>query len=82
MILCFDSIFRLNAQFVLLLLFYFYLFNLAVILFHFICSPLSNVPLQRNQCYHHVTQSHAFSGFQCSPARVVICPDACLLSVG
>ena len=60
----------------------FILFYLAVILYRFICSPLSNVPFQRNQCYHHVIQSHAFSGFQCSPARVAICPDESLLSVG
>ena len=73
----------------LLLLFYlhftfylFILFYLAVILFRFIGSPLSNVPLQRNQCYHHVIQSHAFSGFQCFPARVASCPDESLLSVG
>ena len=39
------------------------------------------MPLQRNQCYHHVIQSHAFSGFQCFPARVAICPDESLLLV-
>ena len=87
MILCFDSIFRLNAQFVFIVVilspFYlFILFYLAVILFRFICSPLSNVLLQRNQCYLHVIQSHAFNGFQCFPARVAICPDESLLSVG
>jgi len=85
--LCFDSFFRLNAQFVFIavILSPFYLFilsYLAVILFRFICSPLSNVPLQLNQCYHHVIQSHAFSGFQFSPSRVAICPDESLLSVG
>jgi len=86
MILCFDSFFRLNTvcfyccYFISIL--HFILFYLAVILFRFICSPLSNVPLQHNQCYHHVIQSCAFSGFQCFHARVAICPDESLLSVG
>jgi len=87
MILCFDSFFRLNAQFVFIavILSPFYIlsyFTFAVILFRFICSHLSNLPLQRNQCYHHVIQSRAFSVFQCFPARVAICPDKSLLSVG
>jgi len=89
MVLCFDPFFRLNAQFVFIAVilspFYILLivvFYLAVISFRFICSPLSNVPLQRNLCYHYVIQSHAFSGFQCSPARVAIYPDESLLSVG
>ena len=71
-----------HSLFLLLLFYLFILFYLAVILFCFICSPLSNVPLQRNQCYHHVIHSHVFSGFQCSLARVAICPDKSLLSVG
>ena len=89
MVLRFDPFFRLNAQFVFIAVilspFYillFILFYLAVMLFRFICSPLSNVLLQRNLCYHHVIQSHTFSVFQCSPARVAICPDESLLSVG
>jgi len=42
MILCFDSIFRLNAQFVLLLLFYFYLFIFFTLLLYY--SALSVLP--------------------------------------
>ena len=84
--LCFDSFFRLNVQFVfiavILSLFYilFYVY-FTVILFCFICSPLSTAPLQRNQCHPHVIQSCACSGFQCFPARVAICPDESLLLV-
>jgi len=57
-------------------------FYFTVILFCFICSPLSTVPLERNQCYHHVIQSRAFSGFRCFPAGVANCHDESLLLVG
>jgi len=83
----FWFVFRLNVQFVFIavILPLFYIlsyFYFTVILFCFICSPLSTVPFPRNQYYHHVIQSRAFSGFQCFPARVVICPDESLLLVG
>ena len=83
----FWFVFRLNVQFVfiavILLLFYIlFHFYFTVILFCFICSPLSTVPLQRNQCYHHVIQSRAFNGFQCFPARFAFCPGESLLLVG
>jgi len=83
----FWFVFRLNVQFVFIavVLSLFYIlsyFYFTVILFCFICSPLSTVPLQRNQCYPHLIQSRAFSGFQCSSARVAMCPDESLLSVG
>jgi len=84
--LCFDSFFRPNVQFVfiavILSLFTFYLISILLLFYSALYVPPYLLCLFNVISVITTSSNHAFSGFQCFPARVTICPDESLLLVG